>query len=334
MKKLLFLSLSFLTSLCAKNVYLVPVGGHDENKLFFDPYAYRDECGRLFCALREALIQAGYQVKFTWDAQNLRDVAAIISFGAADSQFLTNLRRYPKGKCFLFIFESPIWLPELYSKNLIGYFGRVYTLSKAMVDGNRFFLFHYPQPRLEMIEGVYDFSEKKLCAMIASAKTSSLPESLYRERFQVIEFFTHQGLGDFDLYGPGWEGTPNWRGIIPGKWEVLKQYRFSFCYENVGNTPGYLTEKIFDSMVAGCVPIYWGAPDITDYVPKGCFIDRRDFATTSDVYQFIKAMDQETYEGYLKEIRTYLAGPQAKLFSIDHFVDTVLSEIKAIEVGK
>ena len=34
---------------------------------------------------------------------------------------------------------------------------------------------------------------------------------------------------------------------------------------------GYITEKIFDSFFAGVVPIYWGAENITDYVPKSLY---------------------------------------------------------------
>jgi hypothetical protein len=57
----------------------------------------------------------------------------------------------------------------------------------------------------------------------------------------------------------------------------LEKYKFSICYENARDTPGYITEKIFDCFFAGCVPIYWGANNITDHIPKECFIDKRDF---------------------------------------------------------
>lgn len=50
------------------------------------------------------------------------------------------------------------------------------------------------------------------------------------------------------------------------KIEYLKQFRFNLCPENSDNK-GYVTEKIFDSIKAGCIPIYWGSenkpePDI------------------------------------------------------------------------
>lgn len=42
------------------------------------------------------------------------------------------------------------------------------------------------------------------------------------------------------------------------KREYLKLFRFNLCPEN-SNSEGYVTEKIFDAIVSGCVPVYWGS---------------------------------------------------------------------------
>lgn len=42
------------------------------------------------------------------------------------------------------------------------------------------------------------------------------------------------------------------------KMEFLKSYKFNICPENTNNE-GYITEKLFESFSAGCIPIYWGA---------------------------------------------------------------------------
>lgn len=41
------------------------------------------------------------------------------------------------------------------------------------------------------------------------------------------------------------------------KKEYLKQFQFNICSEN-SSTPGYVTEKLFESFEAGAIPIYWG----------------------------------------------------------------------------
>ena len=43
----------------------------------------------------------------------------------------------------------------------------------------------------------------------------------------------------------------------------LKSYKFNICPENA-DTPGYITEKIFDSFIAGCIPIYWSEKNLDD----------------------------------------------------------------------
>jgi len=43
--------------------------------------------------------------------------------------------------------------------------------------------------------------------------------------------------------------------------EKYKPFRFVICMEN-SRHKGYVTEKIVNAMLAGAIPIYWGAPDI------------------------------------------------------------------------
>lgn len=38
----------------------------------------------------------------------------------------------------------------------------------------------------------------------------------------------------------------------------LKQFAFNICPEN-SNAEGYVTEKVFEAIAAGCIPIYWGS---------------------------------------------------------------------------
>jgi hypothetical protein len=46
------------------------------------------------------------------------------------------------------------------------------------------------------------------------------------------------------------------RGTIY-KRQLLQKYTYNICAENAYN-PGYVTEKVFQSLEAGCIPIYWG----------------------------------------------------------------------------
>ncbi|KAH6794035.1 fucosyltransferase 12 [Perilla frutescens var. hirtella] len=50
------------------------------------------------------------------------------------------------------------------------------------------------------------------------------------------------------------------------KVEALKRYKFSLAFEN-SNEEDYVTEKFFQSLVAGTIPVVIGAPNIQDFAP-------------------------------------------------------------------
>lgn len=60
-----------------------------------------------------------------------------------------------------------------------------------------------------------------------------------------------------------------WSIYKDDKREFLRLYKFNLCPENT-NYKGYVTEKLFDAIYSGCVPIYWGSenkpePDILNH---------------------------------------------------------------------
>lgn len=49
-----------------------------------------------------------------------------------------------------------------------------------------------------------------------------------------------------------------WNEFKNDKHAFLQQYRFNICPEN-SNAQGYVTEKVFQAIAAGCIPVYWGS---------------------------------------------------------------------------
>lgn len=83
--------------------------------------------------------------------------------------------------------------------------------------------------------------------------------------------------------------------------ENLANYRFNLCPENsLGE--GYITEKIFDSIRSGCIPIYWGA-----YLEPGILnpraILRFEEGKEQESYDRVKELweDEEAYEQFILE---------------------------------
>lgn len=240
-----------------------------------------------------------------------------------------DLSKIPKEKLILVMWEPPIVQPMLYTPKIQDCFGKIFTWNDDLVDNQKFFKIHYPAltPR---IENIPSFEEKKFCVIVCRRFKSSHPNELYSKRVKTIEFFEEKPIGELDLYGFYWEKKKykNWKGPLhSSKLEKIKEYKFSICYENMCNVKGYITEKIFDCFAAASVPVYWGASNVTDFIPPECFIDRRRFAGEEEMYQFLKAMTKEDYQQYLDKAAEFLLSDKAKVFTVAHFAEQLLSRL-------
>ena len=161
-------------------------------------------------------------------------------------------------------------------------------------------------------------------------------EDLYNERLDAICYFAD--VPGFRLFGTGWDlqrglSGAQWKVVrklkpaaVEDKLETLRNFRFAICFENCV-FPGYVTEKIFDCFLAGCIPVYWGAPDISDFVPPSTFIDYRQFKSYVDLDKFMRGMTEADARGYSEAAREFLASPAFDKFTADHFVNDVLNKI-------
>jgi hypothetical protein len=241
---------------------------------------------------------------------------------------------FPVHKLVLTMWEPPTVNPYNYYPKFHLAFDKILTWADDIVDNKKYLKFFYPRQELYMIPYVIPFHKKKLCCMVAGLMQSTYEGELYSERLKTVEYFEQCSVGEFDLYGErGYKDRSfrSYKGCVPHKIETLKKYRFCICYENVKGLNGYVTEKIFDCFHAGCVPVYWGAENIEQYIPAHCFIDRRKFAGNEELYCFLKQMNAEDYEKYLEAIEDYLAFDlRAQWFSVDNFITIMCNVITGI----
>ena len=212
-------------------------------------------------------------------------------------------------------------------------------------------------PNEIIIQSTPTFHERPLLVALINANKrfpKQLEGDLYEERIKLIRWYEVHQPNSFALFGRGWDKPspaftffeklarrvhrlrtqiygyrpfPSYRGAIDSKFEAYGQAKFGICYENTKDLPNYITEKIFDCMIEGCVPVYWGANNVLDFIPKACFIDRRDFANTADLHNFLVAMDGVSYGQYQANIAQFLAGSQADPFRSESFVNGVVKAI-------
>jgi hypothetical protein len=97
--------------------------------------------------------------------------------------------------------------------------------------------------------------------------------------------------------GVGGRDTWDWRA---DKQKLIATYPFTLAFENA-LLDDYVTEKFFDPLRAGSVPVYRGAPNIAEFAPSpDCYVDVRDFDSPGDLAAHLAAVaaDPVAYERF------------------------------------
>ena len=102
--------------------------------------------------------------------------------------------------------------------------------------------------------------------------------------------------------------------------QKYKPYKFVICFES-NKKNGYISEKIVNAMLANCIPIYYGADDVTEHFNEKCFVNANKFSEFEECVKFIKEIDNDKslYLKMLKEnwIKTNKLTPW---FNLNNFV--------------
>ncbi|MBY0380180.1 MAG: hypothetical protein K2P99_07265 [Burkholderiales bacterium] len=330
------------------------------NKIFEnDPILNFDNYLAYMRHLKLELAAIGYNLS-TYDINKLEESELVFYFEINNEVKLPSSAE-EINKAYLFIWECQIITPNIYDLTLHDYFNKIFTFRDDLVDNHRYFKINYSFD----IPKKLDFNLKdtnKLCTLVAGHKRSHHHLELYSKRIEAIRWFELNAPNDFDLYGRGWDKYvssnrvmrklskesrllnylfskllfkpyKSYKGELVNKVDKLKEYKFCICYENARDMPGYITEKIFHAFFAGCVPIYWGANNITDFIPSNCFIDKKQFRSYNELYHYIKEMSHIKYEEYLCNIERFLLGTQIEQFSIQCFSQLVIDQCIA-SIGK
>lgn len=218
--------------------------------------------------------------------------------------------------------------------------------------------FCWPQSFDRVHDTLWASRERKFLLMMNANKLPRVyKDELYTSRLRAVQFF--HGFGEIDLYGRNWDKAPSrvgktrtpyvlrrmesrlWtlkqkvlpdplyvaaasatRGPARSKSQTVAQYRFSLCFEN-SILKGWMTEKLFDCFFVGTIPVYWGAPDVLDYVPAESFIDMRQFRDFAELRRFLLALTPADEDQYRDAARAYLESEQFTPFRLRTFADTM-----------
>jgi hypothetical protein len=82
-------------------------------------------------------------------------------------------------------------------------------------------------------------------------------------------------------------------------------------------------------MLVGTVPIYLGAPDITDWVPEDCFIDQRRFDGYAELREHLRSLSPEEIQGYREAARAFLVSERFRPFRKETFAAKFVESVEA-----
>ena len=97
-------------------------------------------------------------------------------------------------------------------------------------------------------------------------------QNLYSKRQEVVKILTDMGW-QVDCFGNGWENGKGYLNGVQHKVDVISHYLYNIIIENT-DARGYCSEKIYDCLVAGTFPFYYG--DAEGLVDDDCYINMKN----------------------------------------------------------
>ena len=153
----------------------------------------------------------------------------------------------------------------------------------------------------------------KFCSFLCNLDRFGLREKFYQKL---------SSLGPIDCDGIFRHNNDDLKKVYnDNKIEYLKNYRFNLCPEN-SNESGYCTEKVFEAILGGCIPVYWGTnnnpePEILNHKAI-IFIDPdKDCSNSLDLIDRLNN-DDELYKSFAMQPRLL---PNAAEIIYNYFQD-------------
>ncbi|CAM8656027.1 Glycosyl transferase family 10 [Candidatus Methylacidiphilaceae bacterium] len=304
--------------------------------------------------LQANLAQGGFEIRpFKAWAGALPDVAVFWDCPRIDDP---DLRRcLAQGVPFLLVISENFHLqPHATYQELKPLARKILTYDLDEVDGQKVFWLPYS---LDMKAGrqnrelALKQARPHLLGMVNSWKKSEIPGDLYQKRNRLAIQAGKILKGEMFLAGSGWDRHivhslkwqrsfakrcpalarrlfqwPNsaYRGVLElgkAKLQALATCEFALVPENCSSLRGYITEKIFNALFAGCIPIYQGHPEATRWLPPETFLPMERFRSGEQLVRFLRAMTREEKEAYLGAGARFLEAGATEFFDVDKYVD-------------
>jgi hypothetical protein len=177
-----------------------------------------------------------------------------------------------------------------------------FKTTKALIVGRQIYNNWHFGLSHSMKEYKYSFDELSLSKMPIKTKALSMissnlqRSSEHRARFDLFKKLKKEFGNHIGMYGRGFN-------FIDDKREALIPYRYNIAIENC-SVKGVWTEKLADSFLGFCCPIYSGCPNIDSFFPENSIlkIDSSKIDDVVDVVENILSNSEITYKERIDSI--------------------------------
>ncbi len=203
-------------------------------------------------------------------------------------------KKVPKEKIIFLLREPP--LAEVVKRNQLNY--QVASQYCGYVSGPDEFApvpeympaIWYLRSSFEELDRGKVPKKQKTCSWITSGISRT---ENHRKRLAFLKLLQENNV-EFDLYG---RNLPDWShslGTVENKWNATAPYYYNLAIENYAENDLYVSEKLWDSLLGWCLPIYYGGAAADKLLPKGSFLrlpslDEKGLAYINDVTSSLDA---------------------------------------------
>jgi alpha(1,3/1,4) fucosyltransferase len=289
--------------------------------------------------------QKGFRFKSSFNTKpENTDVILYIDVPNVNDKFHPKFQK-PDIKKFLWIWESPVIKPEGQKTESYYFFDKVFTYNRNILNS---VIINYSFDQKKILFPSY--ADKNIKSnLIASNRSSNDKNELYTYRNNLIKYMNNSNI-DFRLYGKKWHNiVPSknifdrlvnrfnlgkiygsrapkcFSGELLSKKKTIRSSVFTFCIENCVNDDFYISEKFFDSIKYGSIPIYLGCEQVEKLLPKNCFIDLRAFDSFERLEEFMEFFTEDDYNKYRNDINNALSNGLFNDYDIEVNVDRFLN---------
>lgn len=165
------------------------------------------------------------------------------------------------------------------------------------------------QRDINYLENLQSLLKTKKLSVFCS-KQAMLPS--HRLRIRFVEILKSHFGDEIDWFGNGVNS-------VAEKWDGLADYKFSIVLENQSRY-NVITEKIYDPFLSLTYPIYWGAPNLSDYFDSQSF----SVIDIEDAKGSIRKIEQILNDVKYEEVLPKLIESKDRVLNEHHFLKRMI----------